>query len=113
MAMTDAFLYALGVSLCSFCASFFNVPFAFLRQRYGMKLRIACTSLVYRKVRLHDALCFLFKTTWLKTFVNRSDNLYSSVCNSIPGLPIFPAFTCFVYNSCKLAAWAESILLLI
>ena len=50
MSMRDAFLYALGVSLCSIAASFFQTPFTFLRQQYGMRVRIACTSLVYNKV---------------------------------------------------------------
>ena len=50
MSMRDAFLYALGVSLCSVVGSFFMTPFVFLRSLYGMRLRVACTALVYNKV---------------------------------------------------------------
>ncbi|PFX19388.1 Multidrug resistance-associated protein 4 [Stylophora pistillata] len=46
----EAFMYALAVCLCSVMSSFLMTPFTFLRQCYGMKCRIACTSLVYNKV---------------------------------------------------------------
>lgn len=46
----EAFLYALAVCLCSVMSSFLMTPFTFLRQCYGMRVRIACTSLVYDKV---------------------------------------------------------------
>lgn len=46
----EAFLYALAVCLCSLLSSFLMTPFTFLRQCYGMRVRIACTSLVYNKV---------------------------------------------------------------
>lgn len=49
---TEAFLYALGVALCAILNSFLMTPFTFARQLFGMRLRIACTALVYDKVKL-------------------------------------------------------------
>lgn len=45
----DAYLYAIGLSLCSLTSSLFNAPFTFMSQVYGMRIRVACTGLVYRK----------------------------------------------------------------
>lgn len=46
----DAYLYALGLSLFAFVSSIVNAPYSFMRQVYGMRMRVACTGLVYRKV---------------------------------------------------------------
>ena len=46
----DAYLYATGLILCSLMSSMFNAPFTFMSQVYGMRIRVACTGLVYRKV---------------------------------------------------------------
>ncbi|XP_027046092.1 multidrug resistance-associated protein 4-like isoform X2 [Pocillopora damicornis] len=45
----DAYLYATGLILCSLMSSMFNAPFTFMSQVYGMRIRVACTGLVYRK----------------------------------------------------------------
>ncbi|KAK3698830.1 hypothetical protein QZH41_016034 [Actinostola sp. cb2023] len=47
---TQAFLAALGVAICAILNSFLMTPFTFMRQLFGMRLRIACTSLIYNKV---------------------------------------------------------------
>ena len=49
---TDAYLYAGGVSFCAFVLAVAHHPYFFGVQRIGMKMRIACCSLLYRKVIL-------------------------------------------------------------
>ena len=68
----EAFLYALAVCLCSLLSSFLMTPFTFLRQCYGMRVRVACTSLVYNKVNsalryfyIPDVLLCIFQTKYL------------------------------------------------
>ena len=46
----DAYLYAFGLSLCAVISSLFNAPYTFMSQVYGMRIRVACTGLVYKKV---------------------------------------------------------------
>ena len=46
----DAYLYALGLGVCALIATMLNAPYSFMRQVYGMRIRVACTGLVYRKV---------------------------------------------------------------
>ncbi|EDO48577.1 predicted protein, partial [Nematostella vectensis] len=50
MTQRDAFLFAFGVAVCSFLNSFLITPFTYLRQLFGMRVRISCTALVYNKV---------------------------------------------------------------
>ncbi|KAL3847450.1 hypothetical protein ACJMK2_018356 [Sinanodonta woodiana] len=45
----DAFLYAMGVSLCAVNLAVLHHPYFFGVQRIGMKMRVACCSLLYRK----------------------------------------------------------------
>ena len=47
----DAYLYAFGLSLCAVISSLFNAPYTFMSQVYGMRIRVACTGLVYKKVQ--------------------------------------------------------------
>lgn len=54
MPSRDAYLYATALGLCGLLITIFNTPFSYLRNVYGMRIRVACTSLVYDKV------CFLF-----------------------------------------------------
>eukprot|EP00794_Sanderia_malayensis_P020178 gene20178-22153_t len=46
----DAYLYGLGLILCTLFSGWHNVALGFMRQRFGMRIRIAITALVYRKV---------------------------------------------------------------
>ncbi|KAL5005221.1 hypothetical protein ScPMuIL_018677 [Solemya velum] len=46
---TDAYLYAMGVSLCAVLLAVAHHPYFFGVQRIGMRMRIACCSLLYRK----------------------------------------------------------------
>ncbi|XP_052786000.1 ATP-binding cassette sub-family C member 4-like [Mya arenaria] len=46
---TESLLYAGGVSLCTLILAITHHPYFFGVQRIGMKIRIACSSLLYRK----------------------------------------------------------------
>ncbi|XP_060582248.1 ATP-binding cassette sub-family C member 4-like isoform X3 [Ruditapes philippinarum] len=46
---TESYLYAMGVSLCAIMLAISHHPYFFGVQRIGMKMRIACCSLLYRK----------------------------------------------------------------
>ena len=50
MSTRDAFLYAMGVSLCAVLVNLFNTPFTFISQVFGMRVRVASTAMVYKKV---------------------------------------------------------------
>lgn len=53
---TESYLYAMGVSLCAVMLAVAHHPYFFGVQRIGMKMRIACCSLLYRKsLRLSNA----------------------------------------------------------
>ncbi|XP_032238396.2 ATP-binding cassette sub-family C member 4 isoform X2 [Nematostella vectensis] len=58
----EAYLYAAGVGLCGLFILLFNVPFAFMKNVYGMRVRAACTALIYKKV-LHLSRTALASTT--------------------------------------------------
>ncbi|CAG5134060.1 unnamed protein product, partial [Candidula unifasciata] len=45
----EAWMYALGVSLCAIVLAVAHHPYFFWVQRIGMRMRIACCSLMYRK----------------------------------------------------------------
>ncbi|CAG5124702.1 unnamed protein product, partial [Candidula unifasciata] len=45
----DAWLYALGVSLCAIVLAISHHPYFFCVQRIGMRMRVACCSLMYKK----------------------------------------------------------------
>ncbi|CAH1780700.1 unnamed protein product [Owenia fusiformis] len=46
---TEAYLYAMGVSLCAINLAVVHHPYFFGVQRIGMQIRIACCSLMYKK----------------------------------------------------------------
>ena len=50
MSTRDAFLYAMDVSLCAVLVNLFNTPFTFISQVFGMRVRVASTAMVYKKV---------------------------------------------------------------
>jgi ATP-binding cassette subfamily C (CFTR/MRP) protein 4 len=50
MPARDAYLYAAGLGLCGLIITIFSTPFSYMRNVYGMRVRVACTSLVYSKV---------------------------------------------------------------
>ena len=52
LSRTEAYLYALGVSLCSLYIAFFHQPVYLNMQRNGLWIRAATCALIYRKVRL-------------------------------------------------------------
>ncbi|XP_077987381.1 ATP-binding cassette sub-family C member 4-like [Glandiceps talaboti] len=47
---TDALMYATGVAGCTILLILFEHPSTFYLQRIGMRVRISCCSLIYRKV---------------------------------------------------------------
>ena len=47
---TDAYLYAMGVSLCAIVIAIAHHPYFFGVTRMGMQMRVACCSLMYKKV---------------------------------------------------------------
>ena len=47
---TEAYLYAMALLLCSLGITLNNMPLNFMRQRIGMRARIAATTLIYKKV---------------------------------------------------------------
>ena len=50
---TEAYLYAMAMLLCSLGITLNNIPLNFMRQRIGMRARIAATTLIYKKVCLN------------------------------------------------------------
>ncbi|XP_041354291.1 ATP-binding cassette sub-family C member 4-like [Gigantopelta aegis] len=46
---TDAYMYALGVSLCAVVLAITHHPYFFIVTRLGMQMRVACCSLMYKK----------------------------------------------------------------
>lgn len=58
---TEAYLYAMGMSLSVIILAIFHHPYFFTVQRIGMQIRVACCSLLYRKV-------FVFSAHWLPIF---------------------------------------------
>ncbi|XP_034328340.2 ATP-binding cassette sub-family C member 4 isoform X2 [Magallana gigas] len=46
---TEAYLYAMGMSLSVIILAIFHHPYFFTVQRIGMQIRVACCSLLYRK----------------------------------------------------------------
>ena len=49
---TEAWMYAMGVAFCAIVLAISHHPYFFAVQRIGMRMRIACCSLMYKKVRL-------------------------------------------------------------
>ncbi|XP_033761065.1 multidrug resistance-associated protein 4-like isoform X1 [Pecten maximus] len=96
----DAYLYAMGVSLCAVVLAVAHHPYFFGVQRIGMQMRVACCSLLYRKsLRLSNTA--LGQTTTgqivnlMSNDVNRFDTaaiflhyLWVGPCQAIPVLII-------------------------
>lgn len=72
---TEAYLYAGGVVGCSFINIFVQHPYMMAILHMGMKLRVSCCSLIYRK-----ALC-LSKTALGQTTTGQVVNLLSNDVN--------------------------------
>ncbi|KAF2887001.1 hypothetical protein ILUMI_19172, partial [Ignelater luminosus] len=72
---TEAYLYAMGVVLCSLAHVTIQHPYMLVVQHIGMKLRIACCSLIYRKALQ------LSKTALGQTTVGQVVNLLSNDVN--------------------------------
>ncbi|XP_070538062.1 ATP-binding cassette sub-family C member 4-like isoform X3 [Ptychodera flava] len=49
MTKFDAYMYATGISLCVIMLMITHHPYFFVSQRIGMRIRISCCSLIYRK----------------------------------------------------------------
>ncbi|CAC5381267.1 ABCC4 [Mytilus coruscus] len=80
---TDAYLYAMGVSLCAIILAIFHHPYFFGVQRIGMQLRVACCSLLYRKaLRLNN-------TALGQTTTGQIVNLMSNDVNRFDTAAIF------------------------
>lgn len=50
MDMTEAYLYALGIVVCSLVQVFMKHPCFFFQTHLGMQMRVAASSMLYRKV---------------------------------------------------------------
>ncbi|XP_043284648.1 probable multidrug resistance-associated protein lethal(2)03659 [Venturia canescens] len=72
---SDAYLYAGGIVLCSATVIFFRHPFMMAAIHMGMKVRVACCSLIYRKTLK------LSKTALGQTTVGQAVNLLSNDVN--------------------------------
>ena len=46
----DAYMYALGVSLCSLFSIFFNTPYYYHRKMVGLLAKEGCITIIYEKV---------------------------------------------------------------
>ncbi|XP_071159454.1 ATP-binding cassette sub-family C member 4-like isoform X3 [Mytilus edulis] len=80
---TDAYMYAMGVSLCAIILAIFHHPYFFGVQRIGMQLRVACCSLLYRKaLRLNN-------TALGQTTTGQIVNLMSNDVNRFDTAAIF------------------------
>ncbi|XP_064639147.1 ATP-binding cassette sub-family C member 4-like isoform X1 [Lineus longissimus] len=81
--LLDAYLYAAGVSICAIFLAVFHHPYFFGVLRVGMQLRVACSSLIYRKsLRLSN-------TAMKETTVGQIVNLMSNDCNRFDTAVIF------------------------
>lgn len=50
MPLTDAYLYAFGLSMCALMLAIWHHPYFYQVQRAGMQIRVACCGLIYKKV---------------------------------------------------------------
>lgn len=50
MPARDAYIYACALGLSGLLITLFNTPFSYMKNVYGMRVRVACTSLIYGKV---------------------------------------------------------------
>lgn len=60
MSKQDALMYAGGVVLCSAFSVFIMHPYMLGIMHIGMKMRVACCSLIYRKVGFINLQYFSF-----------------------------------------------------
>lgn len=88
---TEAYLYAMGMSLSVIILAIFHHPYFFTVQRIGMQIRVACCSLLYRKV-------FVFSAHWLPIFFFMGDVDSNSTTIS---LQLWKGHRCLIYISCK------------
>lgn len=72
---TDAYLYAAGVVLCSLAKAFVVNPYMLAAQHMGMKMRVTCCTLIYRKALK------LSKTALGETTIGQAVNLLSNDVN--------------------------------
>ncbi|XP_034950064.1 probable multidrug resistance-associated protein lethal(2)03659 [Chelonus insularis] len=83
MTLTEAYLYAGGVIMCSAVNVFVIHPYMMAILHMGMKLRVACCSLIYRKALK------LSKTALGETTVGQAVNLLSNDVNRFDVAVIF------------------------
>lgn len=82
----DAYIYAAGVVICSLLNVFLIHPYMMGVLHMGMKLRVACCSLIYRKSLK------LSKTALRETTVGQVVNLLSNDVNRFDVAVIFAHF---------------------
>ncbi|CAD1479365.1 unnamed protein product, partial [Heterotrigona itama] len=118
MTKEEAYLYAGGVVLCSAVLIFITHPYMLGVLHIGMKMRIACCTLIYRKVLR------LSRTALGETTVGQAVNLLSNDVNrfdialvQIHYLWIGPLETCIIaylmYNEVDLSAFFGIVVLLL
>lgn len=107
--LTDAYLYAFGVIMCSAINVFVIHPYMMAILHMGMKIRVACCSLIYRKALK------LTRTALGETTVGQAVNLLSNDVNRFDVAIIFLHYlwigpletaiiTYFMYTQVGLAA---------
>ena len=96
----DAWLYAGGVSFCAVLLAITHHPYFFSVQRIGMRMRVACCSLMYRKVSYIlieytiNNICKILITQWsISGFVTLDKGVSQKWTNKI--LEILLIVVCF------------------
>ncbi|KAK3729239.1 hypothetical protein RRG08_008566 [Elysia crispata] len=83
---TEAWMYAMGVAFCAIVLAISHHPYFFAVQRIGMRMRIACCSLMYKK-------CLRLSTKALnESSVGQIVNLMSNDVNRFDQAVIFLHF---------------------
>ena len=118
MTKEDAYLYAGGVVLCSGFLIFITHPYMLGILHIGMKMRVACCTLIYRKVLR------LSRTALGETTIGQAVNLLSNDVNrfdialvQVHYLWIGPLETFIIaylmYNEVELSAFVGIVILLL
>ncbi|XP_064615830.1 ATP-binding cassette sub-family C member 4-like, partial [Liolophura sinensis] len=77
----DAYLYAMGLSLCSITLAILHHPYFFGVQRIGMQIRVACCSLLYKKaLRLSNKALGETTTGQIVNLMSNDVNRFDQAC---------------------------------
>ncbi|XP_048764978.2 ATP-binding cassette sub-family C member 4-like isoform X2 [Ostrea edulis] len=94
---TDAYLYAMGISLSAIILAIAHHPYFFTVQRIGMQIRVACCSLLYRKaLRLSNKAIGQTTTGQIVNLMSNDVNRFDTAVMFIHYLWIGPSQAIFV-----------------